>query len=201
MTARRSARPCSRRSSVITPGARRERGTARLVLRWWRHAVRVPSDAYVQELTQELAQQLVGVGGVEAVTLGGSRACGDHTSASDVDMGLYYRPPLDVAALGALARQVAGAQAQVTPVGRWGSWVGGGDADVVEAADRWHRGLLRGCSPGGGVARRPPVTVAGGTAGRSWTHRPTSAKRPSSTEDGDGPVLADSLVLTWSTGS
>src|SRR5215217_2762174 len=58
--------------------------------------------------------------------LGGSRARGDHAADSDVDLGLYYRPPLDIAGLGKLAREVADSQAKVTERGAWGAWVDGG---------------------------------------------------------------------------
>jgi hypothetical protein len=75
---------------------------------------------------QTLAARLTGVDGVVAVLLGGSRARGDHTPASDVDLGLYYRRPLDVAALAGLAREVAGPGADVTEPGAWGPWVDGG---------------------------------------------------------------------------
>lgn len=81
-----------------------------------------------------LADRLVRVGGVRAVTLGGSRARGTHTAASDHDLGLYYRPPLDVAALGALARAVAGPDARVTAPGGWGPWVDGGGWLTVDGA-------------------------------------------------------------------
>ena len=74
----------------------------------------------------ELADRLVGVPGIVAVALGGSRARGDHTAGSDVDLGLYYRPPLDVDGLAALAREVAGPGAEVTVPGAWGPWVDGG---------------------------------------------------------------------------
>jgi predicted nucleotidyltransferase len=62
------------------------------------------------------------------VLLGGSRARGEHTPDSDVDLGLYlyYRHPLDVVALGDLARDVAGAGARVTRPGEWGPWVDDG---------------------------------------------------------------------------
>jgi len=73
-----------------------------------------------------VAERLVAVGGVVAVLLGGSRARGEHHPDSDVDLGVYYRPPLDVAGLGALAREVAGPSATVTRPGDWGPWVDGG---------------------------------------------------------------------------
>jgi hypothetical protein len=70
--------------------------------------------------------ELVSVGGVVAVVLGGSRARGTHRPDSDVDLGLYYRGKLDVAALRALAAQIADSAADVTPPGGWGPWVDGG---------------------------------------------------------------------------
>lgn len=66
-----------------------------------------------------------------------------------MDLGVYHRPPLDVAALGELARSPAGPGAQVTAPGASGPWVDGGawlqidgtavdwiyrDADRVHAA-------------------------------------------------------------------
>jgi Nucleotidyltransferase domain len=89
------------------------------------------------ELTA-LAERLVEVPGVVAVALGGSRARGDHTPDSDVDLGLYYRPPLDCTALGRLASSIGtpagtplgtslgGPRAEVTEPGAWGPWVDGG---------------------------------------------------------------------------
>ncbi|MEP9382480.1 nucleotidyltransferase domain-containing protein [Nocardioides sp. KR10-350] len=84
---------------------------------------------------QELAGRLVEIGGIEAVTLGGSRARGEQTPESDVDLGLYYRPPLDVEALGRLAREVAGEGAAVTRPGEWGPWVDGGGWLQIEGTD------------------------------------------------------------------
>jgi Nucleotidyltransferase domain len=74
----------------------------------------------------ELADRVAEVRGVVGVVLGGSRARGEHAEDSDVDLGLYYLPPLDVVALGALAREVAGPGAEVTQPGAWGPWVDGG---------------------------------------------------------------------------
>jgi hypothetical protein len=73
-----------------------------------------------------LAQPLLAVDGVVGVMLGGSRARGAHHPDSDVDLGVYYRPPLDVDGLAALAREVDGPLATVTRPGDWGPWVDGG---------------------------------------------------------------------------
>lgn len=78
------------------------------------------------ERWREVAERLTGVAGVVGVLLGGSRARGEHTPESDVDLGVYYRGTLDVAALQELAEAVAGAGARVTRPGEWGPWVDGG---------------------------------------------------------------------------
>lgn len=70
---------------------------------------------------EHLAAQLARIGGVVAVTLGGSRARGDHLPDSDWDFGLYYRGDLavdDVRALGYPGR--------VFGPGDWGTIVNGG---------------------------------------------------------------------------
>lgn len=97
------------------------------------------------QVLSDMAQQLVRQGGVLAVMLGGSRARGEHGPGSDVDLGLYYRPPLDVSALGALALQFGGAQARVTAPGEWGPWVDGGSWLAVQgvAVDWIYRDLDR----------------------------------------------------------
>ncbi len=73
-----------------------------------------------------LCEQLAAVDGVFAVVLGGSRARGSHRPDSDVDVGLYYRGVLDVAALRAIAATVADSPVEVTAPGGWGPWVDGG---------------------------------------------------------------------------
>jgi hypothetical protein len=92
---------------------------------------------------REIAGLLVAVRGVEGVMLGGSRARGVAEPDSDVDLGLYYRPPLDVAGLralaAALARSRGGAdEPTVTRVGAWGPWVdGGGWLTIDDVAVDW----------------------------------------------------------------
>jgi predicted nucleotidyltransferase len=79
-----------------------------------------------------LADRIVEVPGIVAVMLGGSRARGDERPDSDVDLGLYYRPPLNTEALRRLARSAAslrgvgGQGPDLTEPGGWGPWVDGG---------------------------------------------------------------------------
>ena len=75
---------------------------------------------------QDVPPRLVEVPGVVGVTLGGSRARGEDLPDSDVDLGLHYRPPLDVAALQRIADEVSQAPAVVAGPGGWGPWVDGG---------------------------------------------------------------------------
>jgi hypothetical protein len=88
----------------------------------------VISDAALRAL----AGRLVEVPGMVAVMLGGSRARGEEHPDSDVDLGLYYRPPLDTGALRRLAQSVAstrstdGQAPELTEPGGWGPWVDGG---------------------------------------------------------------------------
>jgi hypothetical protein len=78
------------------------------------------------EALTALGEQLVAVDGVVAVVLGGSRARGTHRPDSDIDLGLYYRGALDVAALRAMAARVADSPVEMTEPGGWGPWVDGG---------------------------------------------------------------------------
>jgi hypothetical protein len=79
---------------------------------------------------RDLASRLVRVPGVVGVMLGGSRARGTEHVDSDVDLGLYYLPPLDVAELRALAAAVVddhgSGPPNLTEPGGWGPWVDGG---------------------------------------------------------------------------
>src|SRR4051794_41937525 len=85
---------------------------------------------------EQLVGQLARIPGVIAVTLGGSRATGSHAEGSDWDLGLYYRGPLDVAAIRSL-----GYPGIVVEPGEWGRLVNGGgwvpgDGGRVDVLDR-----------------------------------------------------------------
>lgn len=97
------------------------------------------------ENLRRLAERITEVRGVVGVVLGGSRARGEHHLDSDVDLGLYYRPPLDIAGLRSLAYEVAGPAAQLTEPGGWGPWVDGGGWLSTEgmAVDWLYRDLDR----------------------------------------------------------
>jgi predicted nucleotidyltransferase len=70
-----------------------------------------------------VADRLGGLPGVEAVTLGGSRAAGTHRPDSDWDFGIYYRRHFDPQAL----REV-GWPGEVSEVGGWSQGVFNGGA-------------------------------------------------------------------------
>jgi nucleotidyltransferase-like protein len=90
-----------------------------------------------EDALTQVAELLAQVAGVVGVTLGGSRARGVHAPDSDVDLGVYYLPPLDVDGLREVAEQVADPGGEVTEPGAWGPWVDGGawlriDGDAVD---------------------------------------------------------------------
>jgi predicted nucleotidyltransferase len=92
-------------------------------------------DVLTEARLDEVAARLVALEGVHGVSLGGSRARGDHQDGSDWDLGLYYENPLDVDGLAALARELAGPDARVTAVGEWGPWVDGGAWLRIDGAE------------------------------------------------------------------
>jgi hypothetical protein len=105
---------------------------------------------------EAIAGRLADVPGVVAVVLGGSRARGTHRPDSDIDLGLYYRGPLAVDDLRALALDLTGEPTEVTDPGGWGPWVDGGGWLTVDGwrvdwiyrdLDRVHR-IWRDCLAG-----------------------------------------------------
>ncbi|MGV9882022.1 nucleotidyltransferase domain-containing protein [Streptomyces sp. NPDC003006] len=79
-----------------------------------------------------VADRLAGLPGVEAVTLGGSRAQGTHTADSDWDTAVYYRgPSFEPAAL-----RDFGWEGEVSGLGEWGGGVFNGGAWLTVAGRR-----------------------------------------------------------------
>ncbi|MBD2743854.1 nucleotidyltransferase domain-containing protein [Coleofasciculus sp. FACHB-1120] len=92
-----------------------------------------------QQLPQfihRVVERLQSIQGIAAIALGGSRARGNHTHKSDVDLGIYYNPenPLDVTALNHLASELDDNHCAnlITPIGGWGKWINGGGWLKVE---------------------------------------------------------------------
>jgi predicted nucleotidyltransferase len=86
-----------------------------------------------QQLPQfihHVVDRLQSIEGIAAIALGGSRARGNHTQKSDVDLGIYYQPenPLDLMALNHLASELDDNHRLnlITPIGEWGKWINGG---------------------------------------------------------------------------
>ncbi|MFB8279198.1 nucleotidyltransferase domain-containing protein [Nocardia colli] len=79
----------------------------------------MPDETFLQHVTGRLAA----IPGVQAVTLGGSRAQGTHTPDSDWDLAIYYRETLDPADLREL-----GWPGEVSELGGWGGGVFNGGA-------------------------------------------------------------------------
>jgi hypothetical protein len=122
------------------------------------------SDAEVTFI-QELTTALVGLPGVEAVTLGGSRAQRLHRADSDWDVAIYYRGRLDPADVVAL-----GWPGQVFAPGDWGGGVMNGGAWVCvdgRPVDVHYRDLsaverhVADAAEGGFTVERLPMYVAG----------------------------------------
>lgn len=76
-------------------------------------------DEFLSWITGELAA----MPGVEAVSLGGSRAQGGHRPDSDWDFGIYYRTRFEPAAL-----RAKGWEGTVSEIGEWGGGVMNGGA-------------------------------------------------------------------------
>jgi hypothetical protein len=70
------------------------------------------------EPVAELCAMLGGIEGVEAVTIGGSRAAGTADEGSDWDLGVFYRGGIDLAPLARFG--------EVHPPGSWGRIMNGG---------------------------------------------------------------------------
>ncbi len=91
----------------------------------------------VPELLEMIVARLRPVRGLRAVVLGGSRAGGTATPASDIDLGLYYHSDAlpDLEALGQVAAELDDEHRAdvLTRLGGWGPWINGGGWLVVQS--------------------------------------------------------------------
>lgn len=83
------------------------------------------------ELTiKKIVDSLRKVDGIEAIVLGGSRARGDFSAKSDIDIGIYYRDSsqLDLESLSRIASELDDTHRTklITKIGEWGPWINGG---------------------------------------------------------------------------
>jgi predicted nucleotidyltransferase len=96
----------------------------------------------VMAVAAQHARALVEVPGVVGVVVGGSHARGTADESSDLDLGIYYREPLDVEALRDLASALTGRPTDVAKPGWWGPWVNGGAWLDVEDTLDWPGGRV-----------------------------------------------------------
>ncbi len=87
-----------------------------------------------EDVLRRMASDVAAVDGVVGVVLGGSRARGDASPSSDVDLGLYYAGDVDIVALSALACRWSDADVEIGPPGSWGPWVNAGGWLTVDGA-------------------------------------------------------------------
>jgi predicted nucleotidyltransferase len=84
-----------------------------------------------------IVDRLQSIQGVVAIALGGSRARGNFTQKSDVDLGIYYNSenPIDLVALNHLATELDDNHRTnlITPIGEWGQWINGGGWLQIES--------------------------------------------------------------------
>lgn len=82
------------------------------------------------QFINHIVSSLQSIEGITAIALGGSRARGNHTNKSDVDLGIYYNPekPPDLIALNRLASELDDSHRVnlITAIGGWGKWINGG---------------------------------------------------------------------------
>ncbi|MEH1805791.1 nucleotidyltransferase domain-containing protein [Nostoc sp.] len=82
------------------------------------------------QFINHIVSSLRSIEGITAISLGGSRARGNHTNKSDVDLGIYYNSenPPDLIALNRLACELDDNHRVnlITAIGEWGKWINGG---------------------------------------------------------------------------
>ncbi len=82
----------------------------------------------MQNIVNTIVKTLKNMNGLEAIVLGGSRATGHHSSASDIDIGLYYDKSIDFSLLDKKAQELDQEHREklLARPGEWGKWQNGG---------------------------------------------------------------------------
>ncbi len=83
----------------------------------------------VDNIIQLVTEKLSSMPCIEGIVLGGSRARGNHTEDSDIDIGIYYNSEsFDINAINQFATELDDKHRSnlVVPPGAWGDWVNGG---------------------------------------------------------------------------
>ena len=83
----------------------------------------------VESVIQLVTEKFSSLPYIEAIVLGGSRARGNHSADSDIDIGIYYHQEFfDLNAINQLATELDDEHRSnlVVPPGAWGDWVNGG---------------------------------------------------------------------------
>lgn len=84
----------------------------------------------IEVIKEKIVNSLKKVKGIDAIVLGGSRARGNFTAESDIDIGIYYRDgsQLDLEELSQIATYLDDTHRSnlITKIGEWGPWINGG---------------------------------------------------------------------------
>lgn len=94
--------------------------------------------ADMNRITDGVIRAFQDVPGIDSIVLGGSRATGTASTASDVDIGIYYdEPSFD---LGLFKRRACPLddghrESAITDIGDWGPWINGGGWLKVDGTD------------------------------------------------------------------
>lgn len=103
----------------------------------------------IEATIKKIVNTLKNVNGIHAVVLGGSRARGNFTEKSDIDIGIYYgdSSQLDLDELSRIATQLDDTHREniITNIGEWGPWINGGGWLTIEgtATDFLFRDLTK----------------------------------------------------------
>jgi predicted nucleotidyltransferase len=84
----------------------------------------------IELIIKKILTSLKTVKGIEAIVLGGSRAKGNYSEKSDIDIGIYYSnsSQLDLERLNQVATELDDTHRSnlITEIGGWGPWINGG---------------------------------------------------------------------------